>query len=201
MPQTITLHFYLLFRVNFKEVSNRDTLTDKRIIIQIISWILLLVIFEYNHALWLNPRQSCSLLSISIPWQVFKHYFWFHLLFFKWRLWLLDGRQYKVLFPVPLFGLPLFFFPLGVGLFSHSFEFIPVLLLLSVLSCHSIRLIVIEHMSDIRLFVIEPCLLKLTCHLKRLKTLIHLRWWRGLRKCEWWGFFKFSLLNCFSPRL
>jgi len=117
--------------------------------------------------------------------------------------WLLYRRQYKVLFPVPFFGLSPLFFSLCMGLLRHPFELIPVLLLFSVLCSHTVRLIVIEHVRDVGLFVVKTRLLQLPCQLKRLKTLIHcLGWWRGLHKWEWRGlFFKFSLLNSFSPRL
>lgn len=117
--------------------------------------------------------------------------------------WLLYRRQYKVLFPVPFFGLSPFFLSLCMGLLGHSFELVPVLLLLPVLRSHTVRLIVIEHVRDVGLFVVKTRLLQLPCQLKRLKTLIHCLWRRRrLHKWEWRGlFFKFSLLNSFSPRL
>ena len=63
-----------------------------------------------------------------------------------------------------------------MGLLRHPFELVPVLLLLSVLSGHTVRLIVIEQMRNVGMFVVKPCLLQLPFHLKRLETLVHIGW-------------------------
>jgi len=63
------------------------------------------------------------------------------------------------LFPVPFFGLSPLFLSLCMGLLRHPFELVPVLLLLSVLSGHTVRLIVIEHVRDVGLFVVKTRLL------------------------------------------